>query len=252
MLAGAIPALGILLQVILLSRGWRTRTLKEYPYFYLYIATDLPLTIIPLFALLARPALYAQLYWPAQFLSLLFGCGLILEIFGHVLSMYSGARRFAKSVCVLVFGAVFLVGFFYLLTSGSASLARSQVELERNVRAIQIIFFAGIVGTVFYYGIPLGKNMRGMIYGYGLYLSTSVISLALRLYYHSRVDVLRTFRPIAFDLSLLIWLMALWSYEPNPTPPCDPPDKPDYGALASLTKAQIDAMRSHLGRPTRG
>ncbi|MGH9572308.1 MAG: hypothetical protein ACRD40_02095 [Candidatus Acidiferrales bacterium] len=226
--------------------------LRSYPYFYTYIGTSFVVTAISYFVLLEYPASYATVFWPFEFLSLFVGCGLVLEIFGHVLDAYPGADKVAKALCAIVFAILFLVGLFYLFGSSSAALANSEVELERNVRAAQILFFLGIVGTIFYYGIALGRNMRGMIYGYGVYLAASVISLALRLYYHARVDALRTFRPIAFDLSLLTWLIALWSYEPNPAPPVDPPDEPGYEALASLTKAQIEAMRSHIGRPTRG
>lgn len=252
MFTNSISLAGILFQILLLFRGLKCRMIRSYPYFYAYIATSFVVTMISYFALLEYPANYAAVFWPFEFLSLFIGCGLVLEIFGHVLDAYPGADKVAKALCAIVFAILFLVGFFYLFASSSGSLTNSEVELERNVRAAQILFFLGIVGTIFYYGIALGRNMRGMIYGYGVYLAASVVSLALRLYYHSRVDILRSFRPIAFDLSLLIWLIALWSYEPNLAPPCDPPEKPDYEALASLTKAQIDAMRSHLGRPTRG
>lgn len=252
MLAEVVYLFGILFQVLLLFRGWRSGSLNKYPYFYAYILTSFLAGSLSYAVFVTRPASYPAMFWPLEFLTLFIGCGLVLEIFRDVLSSYPGAERFAKSVCVITFVAIFLLGLVYSLISSPGSIAQSEVGLERNVRAVQILFFVAIVGTIFYYGIALGKNIRGMIYGYGLYLAVSVVAFALRLYYHSRVDVLRTVRPMIFDVSLLIWLVSLWAYHPNPKPAPGDRLEEDYEAVASLTKARINALRGHLGRSTRG
>jgi hypothetical protein len=251
-LADVVYVFGILFQVLLLFRGWRSGTLNKYPYFYAYIATSFLAGILSYAVLLTRPESYSATFWPLEFLTLFIGCGLVLEIFRDVLSPYRGAERFAKSVCVVTFIAIFLFGLLYFLIWSPGSIAQSEVSLERNVRAVQVLFFVAIVGTIFYYGIALGKNIRGMIYGYGLYLGGSVVAFALRLYYHSKVDALRTVRPLIFDVSLFIWLISVWAYCPNPKPVSGDHLEEDYEAVVSLTKARVDALRSHLGRSTRG
>jgi hypothetical protein len=250
--ADVVYAFGMFLQVLLLFRGWRSRILNRYPYFYAYIATSLVAGTFSYAVLVTRPSAYSTIFWPLEFLTLFIGCGLVLEIFRDVLLPYPGAERFAKGVCVVTFVAIFLFGLPYFFISSPGSIAQSEVGLERNVRAVQILFFVGIVGTVVYYAIALGKNIRGMIYGYGLYLAVSVVAFALRLYYHSKVDVLRTVRPLVFDVSLLIWLVALWAYHPNPTPGSGGHLEEDYEAVVSLTRAVVNALRGHLRRSTRG
>lgn len=251
MLADAVSILGILLELLLLLRGWRRGLLRHYPYFYTYIAVSFSGALVGYFVLLTHPSAYSAIFWPLEFLTLFVGCGIVLEIFRHVLAPYPGAEKFAQAICVVTFIAIFLFGLLYFFISAPGSIAQSEVSLERNVRAVQILFFAGIVGTIFYYGIALGRNIQGIIYGYGLYLGMSVMAFALRLYYHSKVDMLRTARPFVFDVSLLIWLIALWTYDPNPRPSSGGGPGGNYEAVVSLTRARINALRDHLGDSTR-
>ena len=54
--------------------------------------------------------------------------------------------------------------------------------IERDVRTVQAIFLFMILAVISYYRIPIGKNLKGMISGYGLYIVTSLFTLAIRAY----------------------------------------------------------------------
>jgi hypothetical protein len=241
---------GILLELFVLVRGLFSRNLKRFPYFYSYIVSGTALSLCLI--LTKSPSSYRRVYWSSQFVTLFIGCGLLLEIFGHVLSAYPGAARFAKRVCAITFVVIFFLGLIYLRLAPAGGLATSEFELERNVRTAQIVFFVALMGAISYYGISLGKNMRGMLYGYGLYLGTSVISLALRAYLGRDFNIVwRVVQPLSFDISLVIWLAALWSYSPNPVPARTVQLETDYETLAASTRDRVNALRSHLGRPIR-
>jgi hypothetical protein len=56
---------------------------------------------------------------------------------------------------------------------------------------------------------------------------------------------------ISFAISLLIWLVALWSYAPNPAPGPTVGLEEDYGALALKTRALLHTMRAQLLKAVR-
>jgi hypothetical protein len=251
MLQSYVLNVGILLQLLVFFRGFFTGNVKRFPYFYVYIASGLAQSAVYYFVLFTHAHHATRIFWLTQFISLFIGCGLILEIFSHVLALYPGAEKFAKWTCTVVFAGIFLLAALYLAAVPSATLVLSELELERNVRSVQVVFFAAILMSILYYRIVLGRNMSGMICGYGLYLGTSVVTLAFRFYQNDTAQLWRTIRPMSFDVSLLIWLLALWSYHPGPLPTRDMRLESDYEAFAARTRQAMTAMRSYLGRSVR-
>lgn len=253
MLVLVTVGLTVLIRAVILLRGYLCGILATYSWFYSYIFSSL-VADVAVMSVRSHAALYTKVYWESQFVTLAIGCGLILEIFRHVLEPYAGAERFARIVCMNTFAAIFVFALIYRYVRPFELINSYQIEIERDVRTAQIFFFLAILGIIAYYGIPLGRNMRGMIYGYGLYLGASVVTLALRVYVGSGFNtVWRVMQPLSFDTSLVIWMIAFWVYAPNPQPKGLGPRTPegDYEALAALTKERMAAMRHYLGRPIR-
>jgi len=246
----AVLALGLLLQLTSLVRGFLARLVARYGFFYAYLLSTAVGNILAVILWrFASSSSYRSAYWILQFLTLLIGCGIVLEIFKHVLSPYRGAEKFATAVGLSTFGAIFCFAIAYRLVVSSPDQAF--FELERNVRTVQALFLCGILTVVSYYRIPIGKNLKGMISGYGLYIVTSLFTLAVRAYagpqFNSSWSVIQ---PLSFDVSLGIWLVALWSSHPNPAPDPAIPLESDYEALAARTRRALVSMRSNLtGRP---
>jgi hypothetical protein len=244
---------GVFLEALILLRGWRGRTLAKYPFFYLYIAS-LFLSDGPLyFVYRLNPAIYPQWNWTAGFLNIVLGCGILLEVFRHVLAPYPGAEKLARTAGLVVFGVVFCSATIYLFVfPGTFGSRMVHTHLERNFLGIQALFLCGLVGVIRYYGIPMGKNLRGMVLGYGLCVGTTLMSLAIR--YHSRsfTDAWILIQPASYLLSIFIWVAALWRYEPNLVTDSTVQLRPDYDAFVSSTRNAMGAMRSSLskvGRP---
>lgn len=243
-------AIGLLIRLAGLFRGLQAEILARYRFFYVYLFSTFVADLITFILWRFNQASYQRSYWILQFLTLLIGCGIVLEIFRHVLSPYQGAEKFATAVGLFTFGSIFCFAIAYRLVVSSAD--RALFELERNVRTVQALFLIGILMVVSYYRIPIGKNLRGMISGYGLYVVTSLFTLAIRAYAGPRFNSSwNVIQPLAFDLSLAIWLIALWSYYPNPAPDPAIPLENDYEALAARTKRALVNMRSHLTKTAR-
>jgi hypothetical protein len=236
------------LELALLLRSVRIGTLRVYPFFFAYLASTLTGVAVPVISIVA-PRSYPEWYWPIQFLTLTFGCGIIFEILNHVLRFYPGPQKLAAALAIIAFcGATFLGVFFSIMSTGWA-VTEVMVVLERDLRTVQALLLVGILLLISYYGIPVGKNMRGMISGYGIYVGTSLFALAAGAYAGTRLEKIWIFAPVAaFITSLAVWLTALWTYHPDPIPGDSIQIEADYEALASHTRRALSATRSYLGR----
>jgi len=200
---------------------------------------------------LRMPQEYYKWYWPLQLATLVTGYGILLEILNHVLAPYPGADRFARISGLVAFGVIFCFAViapivFPRLSTGTV------IEFERDLRSVQALFIFGLLALIFYYGIPIGRNMKGMVLGYGVYIVSSLVSLAVRAYAgHSFATIWRVAQPLSYDASLVIWLVALWSYCPNPVPDPSIHLEEDYEALASRTKIVIGMIRTYIGKAAR-
>jgi hypothetical protein len=250
--------LGALLQAFILFRAFRSRILLKYPYFNAYVASGL-LTTVLLYVYFfwwtraRNPGAYEKAYWIVQFCTLMIGCGIVLEIFRHILGPYPGADKFATVVAFGTFAAIFCFALAYQLLAPDWSMSKGTAfEIERDVRTVQAIFLFLIFAVIAYYRVPIGKNLRGMIAGYGLYIVTSLFTLATRAYAGPRFNrAWDVIQPCSFDVSLTIWLVALWSYQPSPAPDPSVPLEQDYEALAARTRRALVSMRSHLTKTAR-
>ena len=134
---------------------------------------------------------------------------------------------------------------------GEGSQAGTNVGLERDLRTVQAMFLFGLLRVISCCGIAIGKNMKGMILAYGLYIATSLASLAVRSYAYSFDAAWNTIEPFSYLVSVSIWLTALWSYHPNPVPALAIRPETDYEDLVSRTQTMMGAVRSHFAKAAR-
>jgi len=243
---------GILLESLVLYRGFRAKILSKYQFFYVYIASLLLADSSLYFIYTLNRASYEKWNWAAGFLNLVLGCGILLEIFKHVLAPYAGAERFARIAGLAAFGAIFCFAIFHPVVPDVAKVGARNAALEKDFLTVQAILLFGILGVVSYYGIEMGRNLRGMICGYGLCLATSLMTLALRSYIGPVFNTAwAVIQPIVYMTSLFVWLIALWSYHPNPVPDAGIRLEEDYEAFAARTRDMVGAMRTQLVKVAR-
>jgi len=252
MVNAIISLAGPALQFAILCRGFWVGLLRRYPIFYSYLGFVFLVDIIRYTALHVIPGDYKAAYWATQFPTLIVGYGVLLEIAGKTLQPYAGADRIVRKFIWALFIAVFLFVGFQSKTVAHWSPAATYGELERDIRAVEVLVLVGALAIIRYYGISLGKNMRGIIQGYGLFLAVSVVSPALRSYAGASMDLVwQHAQSYSYLASLAIWLNALWNYDPNPRPEEPGPTGSDYKPNALKTKALLEEMRSYVGRTAR-
>jgi hypothetical protein len=244
---------GILLESLLLFRGFRAKSFSKYPLFFTYIACVLAVDICRFtgYRMLTQGA-YTNLYWATQFLCLVVGYGVILEIVRKTLAPYAGAERFARVTVLLIFAVVFSFVTLQSLASPDWTPATNYGELERDLRAVQVMVLASILALISYYRVGLGRNLKGIIRGYGFFLVGTLLITALRAYAGPALEnAWHVMPPAIYAVSLFIWILALWEYLPNPAPESPARLESDYESAVLRTRELLGAMRSFLGKAVR-
>lgn len=244
--------LGMALEVALLVRGVRHNLAKAYPIFYTYIAYVLVESLLRFWAYVWHPALYGLFYWSTQFVSVIVGYGVVWEICRQALSRYPGTFRMARNAIALIFVVVISKVLGNSLNGEGWSLAKTTADLERDSRTVQAFIILAIIGLLAHYRIRTGRNLRGMMLGYGFFIGTSVVTLTVRSYLGYGFQIWWQYlQPAAYVLVLLVWCVTLWSYQPNPEPEGETRIEQDYQALVHATRQRFRQVRARVGRTVR-
>lgn len=239
---------GLLIEGVILLRSVLGRSLAKYPFFYLYIASVFATSMALYFVAIVRPAVHG-LYWPMQYVTLFLGCGVIFEVSRHVFAQRVTLDRIARWTMLVTFGAIFLSVAMQAFVLPHWSVTANTADLERDLRIAQAIGLMTILLLTGYYGIGIGKNIKGMILGFGIYVGASVFSLTLRLFVGARFNpAFGVIQNTAYLVTLSVWIVALWSYEPEPTEKPPSSSGGGYQLLADRTQEILGSINDHLDR----
>jgi hypothetical protein len=237
---------------LLLLQAARGKFFSKYLVFYLYLSQVLLLSLIRWYIYEIEPSAYQVFYWYTQFLSVAVGYCVIWEICRQALADYVGAARMAHRVLSVLFVVVVAKVLSSALSGTVWSLAQTTAELERNLRFVQTTLLMAILSLLLYYSVPIGRNLKGIILGYGFFLGTSVISLTLRSHLGDGFQLWWQYlQQMAYLVTLLIWSGTLWSYQPNPKPEKEIALEHDYEVLAAQTANTLARARSYILRTVR-
>lgn len=252
MFALTVWVLGLALEGLLLLRALRAGFIRKFALFYFYLACVLFQSLFLFVVYFASPRYYARSYWSAELLGVALGCGVVWEIYRQALGYFPGAARVASNVLLLILLTVFSK---IIVDTSNGTLwwpTGAVVELERNLRAVQATVLIALVIVLMFYRVPLGRNLWGMMLGYGLFIGTSVIILALRILLGDWFQTTWQYlQPLSYLAVLCIWCTTLWSCETTPMPTPKPRIEEDYQLLAAATRKGLFQTRAFLGRAMR-
>ena len=248
MLGQVIWWTSITLEVVLLARGLYNRLAYRFPVFYSYITFVLLQEIARFSAFQSRYDLYKPVYWVTEFTSLAVGSLIVFEIYKVSLAAFPGAARMTRNALAAVFLIALVKGL--LEASSGWQPASAGPEIERALRAVQAAAILALVALFLLYSIPFGRNLRGILLGYGLFVGERAICLTfVSLQSHN-------FWFYAYSASYLgalsLWIGYLWSYQPNPQPRAGGTNLDDeYQKIAAATQRWLQGMRGYLRRAVR-
>ncbi|HVM74644.1 MAG TPA: hypothetical protein VMT75_03305 [Candidatus Saccharimonadales bacterium] len=240
---------GVALELVLIVRAIQGGLLRRFPLFYSYLTFVLLESFLAWNLYRRAPELYASVYWYLQWVALLLGSLVIFEIYRIALKSYPGTARIARNLLLFVFALTFakvLVNYSF----GSVYWpATTTAELERNLRIVQGFAILAIAVVLLVYSIPRNRNLNGILIGYGLFVASSIVQLSLLSHAGSWFQKLVWYTgPVAYDVVLGIWTVALWSPAPEPVSPRAALDLAG-GHPSLVARAEQDLQRANLGFP---
>ena len=248
MFSHSIWLIGIALELALIVRGVQRGLLRRYPVFYSYVAFVV-FTDILLFA--ARPTAhsYLYLYWIAEFAGLLFGCLVFFEFYRVALKPYAGTARMARALLFVLFIIAAVKTIVTLMNVPEWWFYARPAQVEGVLRVCQLLAILALTLIFLFYSIPFGKNLRGILLGYGFFVSWSVLCLALVAAGVAKADSFWSYTyPISYVLSVVVWTVHLWSYQPNPIPDRAIPLEQEYQRVAAATQRRLHTARGYLAK----
>lgn len=253
MLTQALWWTGNALLALLLLRSLIGGFFGKYPLLFVYVSYVLVRSLLCFYIFVFHPTVYQFFYWYTEFLTVSLGYCVVWEIYRQVLGDYPGVVRVAQAILASVFLAVMARVLSNRLGGSVGPLNQTTVALERDLRVVQTVLLLVIVLLILYYAIPVGRNVRGILSGYGFFVGTSLLQLTLREHLGGSFQPWWEYLdPFAFDAMLVVWCVGLWSYAPSPSPQDDKAVEGDYELLVSHTTALLTRMRRHLLRGARG
>jgi hypothetical protein len=248
MISFLILSAGIALELILLTRGVQQGLFRRYPAFYSYIGFVLASDIL-VYPVHFYKHVYLYFYWFTEFSGLILGCLALLEFYRAALTAYPGTARMARALLGLLFVVAMIKTVIKTVNVYEWWFYATPVQVQGLLRVCQLLAILLLTVLFLFYSIPFGKNLRGILLGFGLYFSWSVICLAL---VAAGVADAKSFWsytiPISYVLTLFVWTTHLWSYQPNPVPDRAIPLEQDYLRVAAATQRRLHTARGHLAK----
>ena len=209
--------IGLALELCLVWRLSRLGMWRIYAYFFLYVLwVVLRTVVLPSIAFLS-PTRFQSVFWTEEALCLPLNFLVVWEIFRQTFPKDSSLSRVASKGFILAgFAlAVFLVDAFWGFKT-YAVFNSVYLALERSFGFAVAVLTLGFLLVARYYGVPLGRNVRGMAVGFGIWASILTANNAIHDLDHSFVTFWRVVSPLSSMTMLGIWIWAVWSYAPNP------------------------------------
>ena len=246
MYAQAIWLAGISLEALLIFRIWRTRNARVYPLFFSYVTFILVQELLSYLVAHLRPTLYPSFYWSTEFIGVFAGCAVVLEFAWIGLAHFPGVAKLARVALVATFSLT--VGKV-LLTAMQGALGWSVsliVQLERDMRFVQIAAILSLLFLFLRYQVPVGRNLRGIIFGYGVFLAISVVNLTyLERLGETAKSLASQIQAAAYFFALCVWTAFLWLRVAQPAIAV-PPLQAGYNEILDRTREQLARTQAEV------
>jgi hypothetical protein len=240
------------LEAVILVRIFKNGVITEYAYFAVYLSCVFLKRASGYIIYEVSQPVYRYWYWAWEFVCVLAGYRVVLEVLENAFAWHSGPRKLARNVALMIFASVVVLTALQWGAERGSQLISTSVDVERNLRTAELVLLGLIIGVIFYYSIPVGRNLKGILLGYGLVVAIVVMDNALRSYVGPGFQaVFSSIRSYSYLSALVIWVSALWSYSPNPVPERTTALTADYEALASWTRGVLSGMREYLRKAAR-
>jgi hypothetical protein len=241
----------IALEILLLIRGLQTRLAFRYPIFFSYVA--FVLICEDFLSVVMRHwnrQVYAYTYWATEFVGVMIGCAVVFEIYREGLSHYPGTARMARNFLGLIFLLAIAKGLVAAVNDPRWWLVANTIEIERVLRTVQALAIGALVAVSLLYSIRFGRNLRGILFGYGLFVS--VLAVCLSFVTLGQHNFWFYAGSASYLVALVAWNSHLWSYSRGAVVETAGSQlEIDYQRVAAATRRRLQAARGQLAKAVR-
>lgn len=235
---------GMALEGLLLIRGWRNGTISKFPLFFFYIGLIFIQSVLLYFEARFYPVWYPGTYWAMELVDVFAGCAVVVEIYRTGLAPFPGVKKVARNALL----------FIFCLTIGRVFLTAQQgwpnwstmmtVQLERDMRFVEIGAVITLLLSLMFYSVPLGRNLGGILFGYGLFLGVNILNLTLIRTFGSTLQSVASYvQSLSYLVVLCVWVTALWAYFPRTIPESTGCRVRTYEAIYAETRSRLGKTR---------
>lgn len=243
----------LLLEATVLVRCVQTGSFRQYPFFFIYLSCVLvgDLVMYPASKLLDRRA-FNGWFWTKEFICVLAGYALVMEIIEKAFTYFEGPKKLGRNAALITLAAI--VGFtgFQAAVQHFSGTRHTAIQIEENLRGAELVLLLIVIAVISYYRVPISRNLKGIILGYGICTVEVAVNEAVRNFAGlSFQAAFSTIWSYSFIVPLVIWTAMLWSYQPSPVPVGWTQMNGDYEALAGRTKATLAGVVGYLRKAVR-
>lgn len=203
-----VSAAGIILEAWLVSLLIKHRFVSRFPYFSTFVLCDFFCNLVLVIVAVLRRPWFRWSSGAALLVSVLTGLLIIWEVMRSVFPPHSILRRLSQCTLLVIGSVVFPA--VLALSWKQANLVQFPYRyfpptFEQYLCLIEALVLLAIAAIARYYAVPLGRNMSGLVHGFGLYLLCYAMNFAA-------LQVIPGFLPYWQFLSsaLYIGLLAFW------------------------------------------
>jgi hypothetical protein len=217
----ALPCTAVVLEGLLLWRLSKRKLWSRYPCLLLFVVYDFSCNLFLFPINRYKPEWFAGVYWRIESISLFFRLFVNLEFFRGVLgrrsTLYDISWKALLALELIVVPAILVLGW-----SQASSLHYEYLYLSPLIVQYFSLFQALLLLTpaavAWYYRLPLGRNVRGLGLGFGMYLLVCTLNFASLQAVQGFFPYWQLLTPISFIAMIAVWLWAFWEYAPTPDP----------------------------------
>jgi hypothetical protein len=239
------------LEVLLLARAVQGKWVARYPVFFGYIFYVLTQSLLRHFVYALNHKLYSHVYWITEFLAVLVGSAVVFEIYSVGLAAFPGTARMARNLLALVFVLACTKAIVDAWNDPQWWPTATAMDIERYLRIFQVVSIGALVALFLVYSVPFGRNLKGILAGYSLFVSLAVVWLTIGPNAGTTLrDIWFNIQPASYFCALCVWTVSLWSYQPQPALPAVVKLEDDYQKIAAATRRRLREARGYLGKAT--
>lgn len=223
----AVSVTGICLQGLLVWRLSKNRLWQHYPYLSIFVLYSFARDVVMTPMYLRASSSYGAAFWATALVYLFLQFFLDWEFFRGVFPQRSPMHDIAWKALVFV-GLCAFPPILLLSWSQMSSLPPHFTHLSPIVTQYmtlwQVLILLAPLAIARYYGVTLGRNMRGLALGFGIYACIASMNFAAIQGLHSVAPYSPFVGPLSFMAMIVILLWAFWVYAPAQVPGDSPRD----------------------------